>query len=99
MSFTAGGEDPCPYHKRVLVKWEIRGVYPLTASKKHVTVGKPRGRGKIDCPALSEDGSRCLIDWGHCPSKQILESLIIHSSNKRGSRKTGSILRKPPHER
>lgn len=34
MSFSAGGEDPCPYHKRVLVKWEVRADYLFTASKK-----------------------------------------------------------------
>lgn len=77
MSFSKCGENPCPYHKRVLVKWEVRGVQPFTASKKHLTVGKPIGRGKIDCPALSEDGSRCQMDLGPCPADQIIKYFVL----------------------
>ena len=77
MISSTGGEDPCPYHKQVKVKWEVRAVQCFTASGKVVTVSKPVGRGRIDCLALSEDGSRCQVDLGPCPAGQIIEYFVL----------------------
>ena len=83
MWFSKKGEGLCPYHKHVRVKWELRGTQPLIASKKHIAPGKPIGKGKIDCPALGEDGSRCQRDLGPCPADQIIEYFVLGKSVSR----------------
>jgi len=78
LGFSTGGQDSCPYHKRVLVKWEIRGGYRYKVKGKHMIIDTDpqSGMGRIECRALSEDGSRCQMDLGPCPVNQILDYFI-----------------------
>jgi len=78
VSISGGGEGICPYHKRVKVKWMVKGDYTFRASKKALKIDEPRAAlGKIDCPALSEDGSRCQMDLGPCSADQIIEYFAL----------------------
>jgi len=78
MSFSKGGEGPCPYHKQVLVKWEIRGQYLEGFTPKAIKIEPSKDVwGKIECKALSEDGTRCQVDLGPCPADQIIEYFVL----------------------
>jgi len=79
LSFSTGGEAPCPYHKRVLVKWEVRGnyIFSLRGKAMKMDLDPTSGIGRIDCPALSRDGSRCQVDLGPCPVDQIIEHFVL----------------------
>ena len=53
------GRDPCPFHKEVLVKWAVQGLYnsSVHSKAKHLLVMvKPQNVwGTIDCPACIEE--------------------------------------------
>ena len=75
--FHRKGEDLCPFHRDVLIKWEVRGKLSGRASPKTLVIGSKRGVGKIECQAMSVEGN-CLKDWRPCPVNKILEMLLVN---------------------
>ena len=74
--FQRKGEDRCPFHRDVVIKWEVRGKLRGSASPKTLILNvAKKGYGKIDCNAMSEEGN-CLKDWRLCPVEEILRKVL-----------------------
>jgi len=77
VSVSAGGEDPCRYHRQVLLKWYVKGQYSFSTTPKAIKIEQPKSAlGRIECRALGEDG-RCQIDFRTCPTNLIIESIVL----------------------
>jgi hypothetical protein len=72
------GKDRCPYHRDVLVKWEIWGSYRGRVTSGKAVIVKPSKEGyvKVECNAMTKNGS-CLKDWRPCPANEIIELLAL----------------------